>query len=61
LEVPKIYIDSKTGSNAVLSPKFKINSISTNEMAEPTIQDQIISVVDCVGKVPITDFFRVPR
>jgi hypothetical protein len=60
-EFPRIYINSRTGNNAVLTPKFKIESISINQMRDPGIQDKIISVVDCVGKVPDVNFFRVPR
>ena len=60
-EIPRVYIDSQTGHNAVLTPKFNIDSVATNEMKDPEVQDRIISVIDCVGKVPDVNFFRVPQ
>jgi hypothetical protein len=60
-EVPKVYIESETGFNAKLIPRFCIDRVSTDQLKEPGIQDKIISIVDCVGKVPQVDFFRVPQ
>lgn len=60
-EVPNIYIESETGYNAKLTPRFCIDRVSADQLKEPGIQDQIITVVDCVGKVPQVDFFRVPQ
>lgn len=60
-EVPSIYIESETGFNAKLIPRFCIDRVSADQLKEPGIQDKIISVVDCVGKVPQVDFFRVPQ
>lgn len=60
-EVPSIYIESETGFNAKLIPRFCIDRVSADQLKEPGIQDKIISVVDCVGKVPQADFFRVPQ
>ena len=60
-EVPNIYIESETGYNAKLTPRFCIDRVSADQLKEPGIQDQIISVVDCVGKAPQVDFFRVPQ
>ena len=60
-EVPLIYIESETGFNAKLIPRFCIDRVSTDQLKEPGIQDKIISIVDCVGKVPQVDFFRVPQ
>lgn len=60
-EVPRIYVASETGFNAKLIPRFCIDRVSADQLKEPGIQDQIISVVDCVGKVPQVDFFRVPE
>lgn len=60
-EVPNIYIESETGFNAKLTPRFCIDRVSADQLKEPGIQEQIISVVDCVGKVPQVDFFRVPQ
>ena len=63
-EVPEIFIQTETGYNARLLPRFFIDRISQDELKEPTpeIQDKIISVIDCVGKIPQTrrEFFRVP-
>jgi len=60
-EVPNIYIESETGFNAKFIPRFCIDRVSADQVKEPGIQEQIISVVDCVGKVPQVDFFRVPQ
>lgn len=60
-ELPNIYIESETGFNAKLIPRFCIDRVSADQLKEPGIQDKIISVVDCVGKVPQVDFFRVPQ
>ena len=52
-EMPDIYIKSDTGFNAVILPKFCIDRIAKDEVKEPNVrQDRIISIVDCVGKVP---------
>jgi len=63
-EVPEIFIQTETGYNARVLPRFCIDRISQDELKEPTpeIQDKIISVIDCVGKIPQTrrEFFRVP-
>jgi len=60
-EVPNIYIESETGFNAKLTPRFCIDRVSADQLKEPGIQEQIISVVDCVGKAPDVNFFRVPQ
>ena len=60
-EVPRIYVASETGFNAKLIPRFCIDRVSADQLKEPGITDEIISVVDCVGKVPQVDFFRVPQ
>jgi hypothetical protein len=60
-DIPRIYIESETGNNAKLIPRFCIDRVSEDRYKEAEIQDQIISVVDCVGKVPQTTFFRVPQ
>jgi len=60
-DVPRIYIESDTGNNARLIPRFCIDRVSADRYAEPGIQDEIISVIDCVGRAPQTDFFRVPQ
>jgi hypothetical protein len=60
-EVPDIYIESETGYNAKLTPRFCIDRVSEDRIKEPGVQDKIISIIDCVGKVPQVDFFRVPQ
>ena len=60
-EIPNIYIESETGFNAKLIPRFCIDRVSADQLKEPGIQEQIISVVDCVGKAPNANFFRVPQ
>jgi hypothetical protein len=60
-EVPSIYIQSETGYNAKLLPVFRIDRVSKDEVKEPEVQDKIISVIDCVGKIPDLNVFRVPR
>jgi hypothetical protein len=60
-EVPRVYIQSNTGYNSKLIPVFDIDRVSVDKLKEPGVQDEIISVVDCVGKIPNVNFFRVPR
>jgi len=50
LQVPTIYIESETGFNAEIIPRFCIDRVGADEVKEPTIQDKIITVIDCVGK-----------
>lgn len=47
---PNIYIQSETGYNAVLRPKFFIDRIGNDKLKEPTFQDKVVTVIDCVGK-----------
>jgi hypothetical protein len=51
-QVPNIFIESETGFNAKLIPRFCIDRVSADQLKEPGIEDKIISVIDCVGKVP---------
>ncbi len=51
-QVPDIWIRSDTGLNSELLPKFCIDRIAYDEVKEPTYQDKLVSVIDCVGKVP---------
>lgn len=60
-ETPNIYIESESGFNAKLIPRFCIDRVSADQIKEPEIGKKIISVVDCVGKVPQVNFFRVPQ
>ncbi len=47
---PTIEIETETGYNATLLPVFKVNRIGDNPDL-PVSPGQVISVVDCVGKV----------
>ena len=55
-EVPLVYIESTTGFNADIAPVFCVNRIGNatdNEEDKKLLekyQDQVISVIDCVGK-----------
>ena len=49
-EFPTIEIESETGFNAVIRPRLCVDRI-TDELKIPEVQDRIVSVVDCVGKV----------
>jgi len=47
-EYPNIEIETESGYNAKLLPVFKVNRVDEKDVVIP--QDQIISIVDCVGK-----------
>ena len=49
-EYPTLYIKSETGYNAVLRPKLCIDRVGSDELKEPTSQDKVVTVIDCVGK-----------
>ena len=51
-EMPQVYVKSNTGFNADILPRFCIDRISDDKLKEPGVQDKIINVVDCVGRVP---------
>ena len=51
-EQPDIYIESETGFNAVIAPRFCIDRIGDDDMKQPDYQDSLVSVIDCVGSVP---------
>ena len=51
-EMPQVYVKSGTGFNADLNPRFRIDRVGDSAVEEPSMQDKIISVIDCVGKVP---------
>jgi hypothetical protein len=63
IDLPEIVINSPRGFNARLIPVLKATPIA--DIPDPTIipaGTQIISVVDCVGKIlPQDQFDRVPR
>lgn len=48
--MPKIFIESETGYNAVLLPKLCIDRIGEDEEVEVG-PENVIQVIDCVGKV----------
>ena len=51
-EIPEVYIESDVGYNSRLIPVFNVIKLNQNDIsAKPEINDIIISVVDCVGKV----------
>mgnify|MGYP003140721339 CR=1 FL=1 len=52
-ELPRLYIQSETGYNAQLRPKLCIDRIGSDELKKPETQDKIVSVIDCVGLIPI--------
>ena len=49
-EFPTIEIESETGFNAEIRARLCIDRI-TDELKLPQVQDKVIQVVDCVGKV----------
>ena len=62
-DLPEIRTNSPTGFNAVFAPVLKVTRVpTTTEPTTPVPADKIISVIDCVGKIPpkIT-FDRVPQ
>lgn len=51
-EVPKVYIETQTGFGADMIPKFCIDRLGSDDLErDPSLQDKVVSVVDCVGKV----------
>lgn len=50
---PRIFVDSDTGYNAELIPVFKV--IQVDPEAVPAPGTKIISVVDCVGKITLSE------
>ena len=52
-EFPRLYIRSETGYNAQLRPKLCIDRVGSDELKEPQTQDKVVSVVDCVGLIPV--------
>lgn len=50
-EMPKITVRSQSGFNSELIPKFCIDRVGENDLErDPTFQDKIVTVIDCVGK-----------
>tara|TARA_A100001201_G_scaffold1107_3_gene2786 strand:+ start:963 stop:3401 length:2439 start_codon:yes stop_codon:yes gene_type:complete len=52
-QIPRIYIESETGYNAIITPRFCIDRVGVDDFKEPEAQDAILSVIDCVGNVPV--------
>ena len=50
--MPTAYIESETGINAEISLRLCIDRVGDVEVEEPSVQDNIIEVIDCVGKIP---------
>jgi hypothetical protein len=51
-DIPDIIVVSETGINAVLVPVFKFKRIENlDDISQPTLDDSVINVVDCVGKL----------
>jgi hypothetical protein len=51
-DIPDIIVVSETGINAVLVPVFKFERIENlDDISQPTLDDSVINVVDCVGKL----------
>ncbi len=63
IDIPEIVVNSPRGYNVKLIPVLRVIPIAN--IPDPTVipsGTQIISVVDCVGKIlPRTQFDRVPR
>jgi len=59
-ERPEITIQSPTGRNVKLVPKFSIDRVPLDTVNEPGIFERYITVIDCVGRAPEQDFFRIP-
>ena len=51
-ERPKVYIKSETGFGASIIPKFCIDRVGVDDLnRNPSLQDKIVTVINCVGKV----------
>jgi len=49
---PKVYVKTKTGFGSNIIPKFCIDRVGTDDLTrDPTLQDKIVTVINCVGKV----------
>ena len=52
-DIPEIRLNTQTGINAVLVPVFKFQRIDDiDNISQPTPNDMVVNVVDCVGKFP---------
>ena len=51
-ERPRVFIKTETGFGANIIPKFCIDRVGVDDLErDPTLQDKIVSVINCVGKV----------
>jgi hypothetical protein len=50
-EYPTIEIETETGYNATLLPVFRVNRVGDEIEEQVVLPSQVISVIDCVGKV----------
>lgn len=50
-ETPNIYIQTESGYNVELLPVFTVETVQDIAEVPPIAQQQLISVIDCVGKV----------
>ena len=50
-ELPRVFVRSGTGFNAELLPKFCVYRVGEDEFQNPELQDKIVTVIDCVGRV----------
>jgi len=51
-EIPKCYIKSNSGFGSKITPKFCIDRLGEDDLdREPSLQDKIVSVIDCVGTI----------
>jgi hypothetical protein len=57
---PNIFVISNTGFNAKLVPRFRINRLTPEQVEERITSGQpILSVIDCVGKIPPKQQFDI--
>lgn len=66
LDLPKVRTNSPTGFNATFSTILRPIRIDTSipiedQLGDTLSQDKLISVIDCVGKIPPRQISRVPR
>lgn len=55
IDLPEIRTNSPTGFNATFAPVLKAYRTppgTTSQPVTPTVTDRVISVIDCVGKIP---------
>ena len=51
-EIPKCYIKSNSGFGSKITPKFCIDRLGEDDLdREPSLQDKVVSVIDCVGTI----------